>query len=420
MRMKRAQDKAYKLAKGLVKSVYASTVRSLYGHSRSPASEFNGNMNILVVRTDGLGDLLLATPMLRHLRRSFAQHRITLLTREEWLEAVETCPYVDELISWNIRKYNKNLFYRLRFIHALRNRRFDLALYPAYSRERLIDEVLCCCRAARKIGFDGDLVNISSEEKARNDSYYTKLVEPRDEDVLELDRNRKFTEEATGKMIEREDFQPEMWLKGSDRVAARRLLAEAGLNPSRELIVALFPAASVGKKLWPANHYAELGDRIVQRYGAKILICGAVSDSTVAADVQSQMRRPALNFAGKTSLRELAALFEACALYIGNDTGPLHMAVILGISTLGIIGGGQFGRFYPWGDPNRHRIVFKKMDCYHCNWHCMYDTIRCVQDISVDDVWLATQRIMEEVVLPERQRRVASSESGGASLELRS
>jgi ADP-heptose:LPS heptosyltransferase len=281
---------------------------------------------------------------------------------------------------------------------------YEAIFHSPYSREPLSDELLCCSVAARKIGFDGDLNNISPKEKARNDSRYTNLIEIAVKGTSEIDRNREFTERVTGKRIAPADFQPILWLAESDRQKAGILLREAGLDPRRDLIVALFPGASWDGKSWPADRYAELADRIIQEYGAKIVVCGAAADVFVAARVQSEMKGSVVNLAGKTNLPVLAALFEACALYIGNDTGPLHLAVSAGTATLGIVGGGHFGRFYPYGDLNRQRVVFKEMECYHCNWNCIHESIRCIQEIAVDDAWLATKQIMNEVVAPQRER----------------
>jgi len=404
--MRREGRGAYQLPKRFLKAAYSLVVRSLYPNQNAPKFDACEENSILVIRTDGLGDLMLALPSLRHLRESFGSHRITLLTRQEWVDLMQRCPYVDEIIGWDIRKYARNIFYRLSFVGGLRKRMYGAVFHSPYSREPLSDELLCCCLAARKIGFDGDLNNISPKEKARNDSYYTRLIDLSVKGAPEIDRNREFTERVTGKRIAPADFQPKLWLAESDRKEASVPLHEAGLDPKRDLIVALFPGASWDGKSWPAGRYAELADRIIQEYGAKIVVCGAPTDVLVAAAVQSEMKGSVVDLAGKTSLPVLAALFEACALYIGNDTGPLHLAVSVGTATLGIVGGGHFGRFYPYGDLNRQRVVFKEMECYQCNWKCIHETVRCIQEITLDDVWLATQRMMKEVVVPERERRL--------------
>jgi ADP-heptose:LPS heptosyltransferase len=413
--MRRAEGDIYRWSKRVLNNVYSLIIRSLYAQPKTREFSSNEGDGILVIRTDGLGDLALALPLLKHLRKSFGSRRITLLTRQEWFDLVQSCPYVDDVISWDIRRYRRNIFYRVSFIRTLRKKLYKLTLHPPYSRESLSDEVLRCCLAKQKMGFDGDLNNIPLEEKMRNDPCYTRLIDGGGNSVLEIDRNREFAAQVTGTRIESADFQPELWLTESDRAAARKLLGNAGLDPTQNPIAAILPGAAWKGREWPTDGFAEVANRIVERYGIKILILGSRADESVASNVASTMRAPCVNLVGKTRLRELAALLESCAFYIGNETGPLHMAVAAGIPTLCIIGGGHFGRFYPYGDLNRHRMVCKKMECFNCNWKCIHETVRCIQEITVEDVWQHTQRMIEEVVIPEREIR-AQTRSNGVTL----
>ena len=100
--------------------------------------------HILVVRTDGLGDLLLALPALRYFKESFGSCHITLLTRRESVEIAQLCPDVDEVIAWDKEKYASSLFYRLRFLRALEEPRlygrdpFDVLQGAVHRRNRLL------------------------------------------------------------------------------------------------------------------------------------------------------------------------------------------------------------------------------------------------------------------------------------------
>jgi len=396
----------YRLPRYVLKDCYSRAIRAAF-YEQPLGAEVGVNRltNVLVVRTDGLGDLILAAPLFKHVKKAFGQPRISLLTRGEWADLLQDCPYIDEVIPWSIQKYATSIRYRFRFIESLRRRSFDLAIHPVYSREPLSDEVVCCTHASQKVGFDGDLNNISKRRKSKNDRHYTRLIKSTVMVCPEIERNRDFAEQIIRQTIRSEDFQPELWLSDADRIAAREILNQRALSVNGGVVIALFPGASSAYKTWPAANYAELANRLHQRFNAKFIVCGAHDDAEIASDVMDKVRAPVINLAGRTSLVQLAAVLESSDLYIGNDTGPLHMAVAVGIPTLGIMGGGHFGRFYPYGDLNKHRVAFKKMDCYGCNWNCIYDTTRCIQEISVNDVWHEAQRIMEEVVLPSRNHR---------------
>lgn len=395
-----------RLPKYVLRDCYSRAIRAAF-YEYPLGVDINQRANVLVVRTDGLGDLILATPLYKHVMKAFGQPRICLLTRAEWVGLFHNCPYIDEVIPWSIQKYATSIRYRFRFLESLRRRAFDLAIHPVYSREPLSDEVVCCTRASQKIGFDGDLNNIHKRRKSKNDQYYTRLIKRTTTVCPEIERNRDFAEQLIGQPIRPGDFQPELWLDDSDRVAAREILQRHGVSVNGGLVIALFPSASATYKTWRCGNFVELGNRLFRHFNVKLIISGANADERVASDLARSINAPVVNLAGQTSLAELAAVLEFSDLYIGNDTGPLHMAAAVGTPTLAIMGGGHFGRFYPYGDLSKHRMVFKKMDCYGCNWKCIYKTTRCIQEITVDDVWFEAQRMMEEVVLPSRAARDA-------------
>jgi len=89
-----------------------------------------------------------------------------------------------------------------------------------------------------------------------------------------------------------------------------------------------------------------------------------------------------VNLAGKTSVREMIECLRRCDAILSQETAALHIATALHKPVLGIVGGGHYGRFYPWGDPEIARVVTKPLDCFGCNWACKYATMRCIQEIS--------------------------------------
>ena len=391
-------------------TTYRFILKGAYAGVRTQPKVRNDSQTLLLIRTDEIGDFVLFTPMLKHLRAIYRDYKISLVVNEQFLNLAETCPYVDEVIPCKVKRYRWNFLYRLNFIRHLRARAFDAAIYPLYSREPLGDEILYCSGAAERIGFDGNFSSKARCSKTQNNRYYTRLIGSRHTMGTELERNQGFVEHLFGGKISESDFAPELWLTQEDRSFVSGLLEEAGLDSSRDLIVILFPGASWSGKIWPPNNYARLADQLVERYGARMVICGGPRDIPVTSAVAAQMKGDPTVLAGRTTLRQLAALLEVCALYVGNDTGPLHVAVTIGIPTLCIMGGGQFGRFYPYGDLDKHRMVFKEMPCYHCDWHCMYETTRCIQEISLDAVWHDARRLVEEIVLPSRDAFSAASQ----------
>jgi ADP-heptose:LPS heptosyltransferase len=89
---------------------------------------------------------------------------------------------------------------------------------------------------------------------------------------------------------------------------------------------------------------------------------------------------------GKTSLRELVKCISSCDLFVGMDTSGLHIAISKAVPSIGICGGGHFGRFVPWGDPGKHFFVTREMECFNCMWRCKTGSFECIQAVVPSDV----------------------------------
>jgi ADP-heptose:LPS heptosyltransferase len=352
-----------------------------------------------------MGDFVLFLPSLRELRRHYAGSRISLLVGSESAALASTFTDVDEVISFEVRRYRLNLSYRIRLIQQIRRRQFDVAVNPIYSREPLTDEILYCSGARERIACEGDLCNIRPRAKSENNAFCTRIYPSTPGLLPESVRNREFVGQLFGANGSREDSRPSLPLSHSHLYDARALLRSQGLDLHTDIIVGMFPGAANSIRIWPPEYFAQLADFLVDRYGARVVLGGSPSDTALGERIIRLCRTAPRNLIGSTSLPQLAAVLRLCSLFIGSESGPLHLAVAVGTPTLCIMGGGHFGRFYPYDDPKKHRMVFKEMDCFNCNWHCVHESVRCIQEITCDAVWRETQRMMEEVVLPARESR---------------
>ena len=115
---------------------------------------------------------------------------------------------------------------------------------------------------------------------------------------------------------------------------------------------------------------------------------------------------PTFDWTGKTSLQELVAVIAGAHLLIGNETSAVHIAAAVGTPSVCITGGGHFGRFVPYvmvygGTKPVPRVIVEKMDCFICNWHCIYgakegNPFPCIERIAVESVFKAVKEILEQ------------------------
>ncbi len=133
------------------------------------------------------------------------------------------------------------------------------------------------------------------------------------------------------------------WLGGAERDWAARMLARL---PGRRWL-AIAPGANWPPKIWPLQYFQELLERLRDQFDAAI-VCGGPNDFAPAAALTRASPLPALNLAGETSLLQAAAVLERAAYFVGNDSGPGHLAAAVGTPTLTLFGPGEPERYHPW------------------------------------------------------------------------
>ena len=364
-----------------------STLGQLFLEKDRSSIEKSGK--VLVIRLDRIGDFVIFTAVLKYFRRIYPNAQITFVCSPPVAELARACPYIDEVRIWRRRKYARNPFYRFSFLRKIHECGFDVAIYPVYLWEHYGDEMIRFSGALERIGFEGEKLRF------KNNSFYTLLVKVDDRWNPEIDKNRQFIESFGIRVAF--PLETGVWLTDEDKQFAQSFLAENHVNLAEDKIVAICPGASWIGKAWPVNQYAKLADALMDNYDVQVLICGGPGEENLAEDMKGLMHNTPIISSGKTTLRQLAAILSHCCLYIGNDTGTLHIAVAVKIPTVCIIGGGHFGRFFPYGDLTKNRIVYKKMDCYRCNWRCIYDTVRCIQEIEFEDVWRGVELLLQSI-----------------------
>ena len=162
------------------------------------------------------------------------------------------------------------------------------------------------------------------------------------------------------------------------------LFQEHGLKKS-DFLVVINPGGNWDLKRWPKENFAQLADRLIKDYQAKVLLTGAKKDLSLAQDIAALMKGRPIILCGKTSLGQLAALMENVNLVISNDSGPMHIALSQKARVIALFGPTSCKITGPYGQ-NNYLVIQKdvgcKVPCYQLN--CRNN--RCMKAISVDEV----------------------------------
>lgn len=356
----------------------------LEGKSKQAIRDFNSAVyrRILITRTDRIGDVLLSTPVIKAIRKKYPQAYISMMVAPYARDIVEGNPYLDEVIIYDKEIKHRSWMRSLKFASRLKKRRFDLAviLHPA-NRIHLITFLAGIPRRLgynRKFGFLNNLLKVhTKQEGLRHETEYSLDL------LCDLG--------ITGKP--QELFMP---IKPESELWVEDLFARHGINPGHKLL-AINPGASCPSKIWPASNFVQVSEILSRRHNFKILIVCGAKDIPIANMIAHKLGDKAFNLSGKTSLSQLASILKRSALFISNDSGPVHIASSLGIPVISIFGRNQPGlsprRWGPQGKNSKY--LHKDVGCIQCLAHNCRKEFACLKAISVEDVLLAAESILK-------------------------
>jgi heptosyltransferase-1 len=335
-------------------------------------------MKILIIKLSAIGDVVQTLPALEAIKKRYPDSEITWVVEEAAAGILEGHPLIDRLLvshrrAWlrmlrNPLKAAKGVVDITRFIKDLRSVRYDIAIdFQGLSKSGML---IGLARAARKIGFD----------KTRELSYLflNERLPAYDIEKHALDRyldvarylgaNEPFS--SCTLPIERE-------------VSAIRMKIE-GMHLQGRPLVVVNPVARWKTKLWLERNFADLADRLVKEKKAVVIFTGSTADRAVNERIISMMKETAVNWAGETTLKELAALASLSALFITTDTGPMHLAAAAGAKVLALFGPTAPWRTGPYG--SSHVVVRTGIACSPCFKRTCEIGVRCMEEITVEEV----------------------------------
>ncbi len=343
----------------------------------------------VVFRLSSIGDIVLASPMLRALRSAVGpKARIDFVVKKEFAELVRSNHHLSVVHEFDASKGFAGL---RELAAALRAERYDLAV-DLHNNLRT--------KFLRLVSVPRETVVINKRICARwqlvylKRNVYNNVVQVADR-YLETLKPFKISGDENGLEI----FIPDEIQFGiSGKLAAMRL---SKFNK----VIGLCPGAKHFTKRWQKEKFAELGIQLAQKFSAKILIFGGKDDKQDCAFVASSINNvagenAAADFSGEFSLLETTAALEFCDVVVTNDTGLMHLAAAKQRPVAAIFGSTvkEFG-FFPYGTKS---VVVENnaLDCRPCSHigraSCPKGHFKCMGEIQVEDVQLAAEQLMRQ------------------------
>ncbi len=352
----------------------------------------------LLIRLGALGDILHTRPVAHTLRRHYPQAHITWALEEQHLPMLEGNPDIDEVLLVNTRRWRKAWNWQTvqemkRVKHQLRTSRFEVVL----DVQGLIKSGVLAylTQAPVRIGFSAH-----DCREPLNTLFTTHQVAPSRPRQHVIYRNL-----ALLNALEITQFHLAFpfHIPVSAEETADEILRKHGMN--KDPFIILNPGAGWKTKQWGSGKYARLSEAITGKLGLRTLLTWGPGEEELVHDI-ARVSRSSPIVPPLTTIKELAALLQRALLFVGGDTGPLHLAAALQKPVVGIYGPSDPLRNGPFG--TEHLIIRHRLPCSNC-FQRTCPTTQCLQEVGVEEVFQGVEMLLQRINLSMKQSAVSQS-----------
>jgi heptosyltransferase-2 len=337
-------------------------------------------VKILIRATNWVGDAIMALPALRVVRARFPEAHISIVARPYVADIYRDQQICDQLIDYDLQGVHAGFSGRERLAADFRALKFDVALLL----QNAFDAAWLAWRAGipERIGYARDgrsllLTNAVPVPRPGEVPPHEKFY------YLELLRRAGWGDSQS------DVTSIAMTVSEEKRALAADFLLKSGARP-QSLRIAIGAGASYGSaKCWPPARFAEVANRLQAENDADIILFGTATEAAVSNAIAAELRRVPVDLTGKTAIADLHALLSQCHLFIGNDSGAMHVAAAVGLPVVAV-----FGPTDPLGTAPvtpRCTVVQEKPYCSPCFLRSCPTDHRCMTRVIPDMVEAAAR-----------------------------
>lgn len=371
-------------------------------------STWNTARNLLCIRLDTIGDVIMTTPAMRTLKQSQPERQLTLMTSAAGAAIAPLIPDLDDVIVYDapwlkataLRQSSQPEY---AMIEQLRQAQFDAAIiFTVYSQNPLPAAFLCYMA-----GIPLRLAHCR-ENPYQLLTNWVKDPEPELQIRHEVQRQFDLVQSVDGSTTLK---PPPMQLRVSPQamVTVQQILTDLGLEFDRPWVV-IHPGATAPSRRYPPEQFAIVGRQLVQEFGLQVIWTGTAPEQELVSTIQQQMLAPSYSLVDRLTLEQMAALLALTPLLISNNTGPVHIAAAMGTPVVDLYALTN-PQHMPWGVS--HRVLFQDVPCRFCYKSiCPEDHHHCLRLVAPTTVVDAALDLLQST------ERVASTVSTSLVSEL--
>ena len=359
------------------------------GHMQERERDWHDALNILCIRLDSIGDVLMTTPAIRALKESQPGRRITLLTSQAGAAVAGLVPEIDSVISYDApwlkatapRATSRAEF---RMIERLRREKFDGAvIFTVYSQNPLPSAFLAY------------MASIPLRLAHCRENPYQLLThwvpDPEPQRIIRHEVRRQLDLVGTiGCTTSDERLSLRVPAEATRRVLALLESLQVGRRPW----VVVHPGATAPSRRYPPGSFAQVIRILVGRVGCEVVFAGSQQERELVEGIQQMAGVPSISLAGQLDLAELAALISLAPVLVCNNSGPAHIAAAVGTPVVDLYALTN-PQHTPWMVPGR--VLSHDVPCKWCYKSvCPQGHHACLRLVRPEGVVQATIQLLGE------------------------
>jgi lipopolysaccharide heptosyltransferase II len=360
-----------------------------YRNGRTPRN-WDQAVNILCLRLDNLGDVVMSTPAFKAIKDSQPKSKITLLASPDGAKIAPLIPHVDDVVVYEapwIKSSQPRLDSKVdvQMVDHLRKQDFDGAvIFTVYSQSPLPAALLCYwAEIPLRLAH------------CRENPYHLLTdwvpdVHPEDNGRHEVRRQLDLVK-TVGFTPKDERLSLDVPEGAFEKVAS--LFDELAIDREQPWVV-IHPGASAPSRRYPAENYAQVG-RILNQKGCQVVLTGSKGERELIDSLRQEMGGESFSLAGRLGLGELAGVLKIAPLLISNNTGPVHIAAAMGTPIVDIYALTN-PQHTPWMTPNK--VLNYDVPCKYCYKSiCPEGHHDCLRKVPPEAVVRAAEELLKEV-----------------------
>ncbi len=350
---------------------------------------------VLVIQTAKIGDMVCSTAVLRVLRLRFPSARIAVLADPGTCGILESNTNVDEIIPVTAREL-RGFGAKVRLADRLRSEKFNLSVTLMPNLANTMIPLWALIPRRLSVGPDNAGITFRLASLFNSKTIWHSRKRSITETYAEL------IEKGLGIAHNTDSTRLEVPVTGEAMEKSGALLEKAGAvveGKEKDILIAMAPAARNKLKEVSPALYAEVGDALINKFKARIVLIGGPADNELVERVSHKMKGEGINMSGKFSLSELPALLARMDLFISVDSGPVYMAIAMGLPTINMAGPCAMEE-RPLG--TRNIIIQQDLPCSPCSYTfktattCAKGSRECVTGLGAGDVIAAAIKLLNE------------------------